>query len=188
MRIDIEIQQGKTFNYGIKLSEKEIIYKSIADIACRAPVRLTINNHNMPDEWPVSISNIKRPVELNTERPVVATVIDENTIEINSIALPCGKSYFGCGVISYYKPYDLDNIVFRGTIRPLVYSEKIFYHWDDIEVSRDKSMIILNIPSSITSSFDWCNGVYDIEALMPNGDIIPIVYPSKVIVNQMVTK
>lgn len=186
--IDITIQQGKTFDFGVRCIDNEIIYKPISKLISQAPVILEVLDHGMPEDWPVTISCVKHPHELNTEYPVFATVKDKDTIEINKMTVCCKRPYAGDGKIAYYKPYDLTGYTARASIRPSVHSKEIFYQWDQVIVDPQHSAFILQIPAAITATFRWRNAVYDLEAISPSGKVISVVSPSQVIVEPEVTR
>ncbi|UYZ85335.1 hypothetical protein MTZ49_07250 [Entomomonas sp. E2T0] len=186
--IEITIQQGKTFNYGFKLADNEIVYRSISELINKVPVQLLVEDHSIPDNWPVTISCVKNPFELNTECPVIATVIDKDIIEINQMTVCCKRPYSGSGMISYYKPYDLTGFTARATIRPHINSKEIFYQWDQVIVDAQNHLIILQIPAEVTATFCWCNAIYDVEATAPSGEVLSVVSPSGVTIEPEVTR
>lgn len=187
-QINITIHQGATFNYGFKLAESERIYKPITAITSRVPVQLTVENHQLPDQWPVIISCVKYPYELNTTYPVIATVVDENSLVLNDLTLCFKRPLSGNGVITYYKPYDLTDFKARAMIRPSVYSDEVFYQWDNLTIEPQNHLINLQIPAEITATFQWRNAVYDIDALTPSGEVIALINTSHVTVVPKVSR
>ena len=64
--IPITIQRGKTFEFGFLYAEDELLYLQIVGMPSKAPVRLTVPGHGVPDGWPVQVTCVKAPAELNT--------------------------------------------------------------------------------------------------------------------------
>lgn len=112
--IDINIVKGKTFKLIVQWETDPIVYKAITGITNTAPARLTVPSHGIPDGWKVAITNVKGMAEINAQanqirdsdrRPV--TVIDGNTIEINSIDAAGFHAYTSGGYVQYRTPTDL---------------------------------------------------------------------------------
>lgn len=186
--IDIVIQQGKTFNQAFKIADEELIYKPITSLISTAPVRLKVANHGLVDDWPILINCVKNPIQLNTEYPVVASVIDQDTIEVNKLAICCNRPYQGQGVIIFNKPCDLTGFAARASIRPAINSCKVLYEWSQITIDTVQHAIILTIPAAITASFKWSKAIYDVELIAPTGEVICLVSPSSVIIEREVTR
>lgn len=187
-QLDITIQQGKTFNQAFKVADEELVYKPITSLISTAPVRLKVVDHGLVDNWPILINCVKNPVQLNTEYPVVASVIDQDTIEVNKLVICCDRPYQGQGVIIFNKPCDLTGFTARASIRPAINSSKVLYEWSQVIVDTLQHAFILTIPADITATFNWSKAIYDLEAISPNGEVFSIISPSQVLVEQEVTK
>jgi hypothetical protein len=126
----LTIIQGKTFSDIIRLSKKPIVYKAITGIslATGAP-RLTVPGHGIAEEWPVAITRVVGPKEINAKSVppddddyVAATFINSSTIELNTVC-PVddrGKewsAYESGGFIQYRTPVDLSSVKVRVVFR-----------------------------------------------------------------------
>lgn len=112
--IDFEIVKGKTFRAVVQWETDPIIYKEITVISKTAPVRITAPGHGMPDGRKCAITNVRGMTEINAvansvtdrdRRPV--TVIDADTVEINSIDATGFHAYTSGGILQYRTPGDL---------------------------------------------------------------------------------
>lgn len=178
--VNLKIRQGDVFNFAVLYGERPLKYVVITDAQQSAPLRLTVPSHGLPEGWPVAITNIKGMVEANCTANDVresdyypATVIDADTIEINSINAKGFRPYISGGVIQFFSPVDLTGASARMTIRDkvggsvLASSDSADAPLDVINVLCDvaKSAITVRILTSDTAGFDWVKGVYDLEVI-----------------------
>lgn len=195
--IPITIQRGKTFEFGFLYAEDELLYLPITGMPSKAPVRLTVQEHGIPDRWPVQITCVKAPAELNTptDESVIATVVDENTIEINALNAHCWKAFIGTGLLVLNKPMDLTGWHCRAQVRDRVGGEVLFtWHSDpdedpdgEIEVDVDQSAFVLKMDAATAAALTWKRGKYDVEAIAPGGQVYALTAISDIDVADEVT-
>lgn len=195
--IPLKIFRGKTFEFGYLYAEDELLYLPILDMTSRAPVRLRVDGHGIPDGWPVRIECVKSPEELNTAQGCHyrARVVDEDTIEINALNAQCWKPFTQSGLVVLAKPTDLDGWHARAQVRDRVGGTVLFsWHSDpdedpdgEIVIDPERGAIVLTMTPSVSADLPWRQGVYDLEAISPDGDVYPITSVSPVVVLDEVT-
>lgn len=195
--IALTITRGKTFEFGYLYAEDELLYLSITGMPSKAPVRLTVQGHGVPDGWPVQVACVKAPGELNSADGEfqVAKLVDADTIELNAINAHCWKPFSGSGLLVLNKPMDLTDWKCRAQVRDRVGGTVLFtWHSDqaenpdgEIEVDVAGSAFVLKIGAEATATLDWARGVYDVEAIAPGGEVYPVTAISSVVVADEVT-
>lgn len=195
--IDITITRGKTFEFAFLYAEDDLLYLPISGMPSKAPCRLTIAGHGIPDGWPVQVQGCKTPVELNTQdgESLIAKVIDANTIEFNSINASAWKALSGAGVVVLNKPLDLTGWQCRAQVRDKVGGTVLFtWHSDPgegadgvIEVDLARSTFVLKMDAATAAALEWKRGKYDVEAIAPGGEVYALTAISNITVADEVT-
>lgn len=194
---DLILIKGKTFKETLLYGEDQKIYKPITALVSQAPVQITCPAHGVPLNWACRVESALSPVGLNTPEGswVIPRVVDSNTLEINSLNLLHAEDFTGPAVLIYQKPADITGWVFRAQIRDKVGGQLLATFSSDsadgsdflITVDAVNSSFTLHISATDTEDMPWSRGVYDIEALLPDGTVLAIVSPSKVSVEREVT-
>ena len=195
--IPITIQRGKTFEFGFLYAEDELLYLPITGMPSKAPVRLTVEGHGVPDGWPVQVTCVKAPAELNTpdDESQIAKLVDADTIELNSMNAHCWKAFSGSGLLVLNKPMDLTGWHCRAQVRDRVGGEVLFtWHSDpaenpdgEIEVDLARSTFVLKMDAATAAALEWKRGKYDVEAIAPGGEVYALTAVSDVEVADEVT-
>jgi hypothetical protein len=195
--IEITVTRGKTFECGMLYAESRMLYATLSAISNVAPVRVTATGHGIPDGWPVTVSGIKAPAELNTaaDAPLVVTVVDADTLEFNELNAATWRGLSGTGVIAFRAPFDLTGCQARAQVRSKVGGDLLFsWHSDAgqvpdgvIELSVVTSQIILKMTAAVTAALTWSKGVFDVELITPGGSVLPVTGISKISVAGEVT-
>ncbi|HBZ96058.1 MAG TPA: hypothetical protein DEO91_20920 [Pseudomonas sp.] len=195
--IPITIQRGKTFEFGFLYAEDELLYLSITGMPSTAPVRLTVVGHNVPDGWPVRVTCVKAPAELNTpdDESQIAKLVDVDTVELNALNAHCWKAFSGSGLLVLNKPMDLTGWHCRAQVRDRVGGEVLFtWHSDpaevsdgEIEVDLAHSAFVLKMDAATAAALEWKRGKYDVEAIAPGGEVYPLTAISDIEVADEVT-
>lgn len=196
-QIDIVITRGKTFEFGFLYADDELVYKPITAMPSAAPVRLTVAGHGIPDGWPVQVSCVKAPADLNSNdgEHYFIKVIDVDTIELNNVNAHCWKAYSGSGLVVFPKPVDLTGWSCRAQVRGKVGGNVLFsWHSDPAEnpdgeavVDVALSTFFLKMDAATAQALNWKKGVYDFEAIAPGGEVYPLTAISYVTVEDEVT-
>lgn len=199
--VDITIVKGKTFEFAYRYAEDELVYMPIEAIISLAPVRLTMTAHNIPDGWPIQISCVKNPEELNSdpdgdEPYYFAKFVDINTIELNTVNATCWKAYTSGGLVVFRKPVDLTGYAARMWIKNRVGGDVLLKLDSDpattpdgtIHIDTALSAFIPKLSAEATQLLEWTKGVYDFEAITPTGEVYAIAAVSAVTVSDEVTQ
>lgn len=194
--LDLEICKGATFRRVFRWEAGPIIYKSITAITKTAPARLTVTGHGVPPYWRIAIVNVLGMKEINAENfppkakdYVQATVIDPNTIDVNSINAAGFKTYTSGGQIMYNTPVSLTGYTARMDIKTEVGGTLLY------TLSTTNSRIVLDttdyeieliLTDAETQALTFEEGVYTLEMEAPGGDVTPIL-TGKVTVHDEIT-
>lgn len=172
-KLDLTINQGKTFSMVLRWATEPYIYKSITGIAQSAPVRLTVPTHGMPDGWRFGVSAVQGMTQLNAKKSppdakefYEATVIDANTIDINTVNGLLLSAYKSGGVVQYLTPVDMTGMSARMSIKDKVGgTELLSLHTDTGEITLDAAAhtITLRLEPAVTEALTWTKGEYDLE-------------------------
>lgn len=199
--VDITIVKGKTFEFAYRYGDDELVYKPITAMPSVAPVRLTVVGHGIPDGWPVQVQSLKNPQELNSNyqgcpKYYFATVVDADTIELNSVNAADWKPYVTGGYVVFNKPVDLTDYEAKMEVRDKVGGELLLTFDSDplalpdgsIAVDVALSAFVVRLDPTSSAALAFKSGVYDLEAITPGGDVYAITAISSVVVADEVTE
>ena len=119
----------------------------------------------------------------------LATVIDADTIEINTINASGFKPYKGDGYLSFNTPVDMTAMTARMSIKDKVGGTEL------LRLSTLDGTIVLDevactitiiLPASVTAALTWKGGVYDLELEAIDGTVMCLL-AGKVKVTEEVT-
>lgn len=204
---DLEIQQGKTFSLVLRWETEPIVRKAITAISLTngAP-RLTVTGHGTPNGWRGAVTRVKGMTQINAKSTpprasdyLAATVIDANTIELNSVT-PCDDSgnewsaYVSGGFWQYNTPVDLAGYTARmkikdkvgGTVLASTEAGDSPRNVLTIAIDNTAKTITLSIAATATDDFTWSKGVYDLEMVSGSG-VVTTILSGKVTVAKEVT-
>lgn len=194
--IDLTIDRGKTFEYAFLYAEDELVYKPITALVNVAPVRITVPAHGLPDGWVVDVAGVKTPYELNTgeDGPRFIRVVDVDTLEFNALDGTLWKAYAGVGNVIASKPVDLTGWSARAAVRDKAGGTLLFtWHSDPtqnpdgaITVDVAHSSFTLSMDAAKTAALPWSRGVWELEAIAPDGKVYPVVGISRITVSDEV--
>ena len=167
-RLDLRVDKGATFRAVLRIMQPSLIYKAITAIAATAPVRLTVA-HELPTDWPVWVEQAQQLQALNRAplrtTPHMASVIDANTLEINTINA-AGTSAKG-GQLIYQAPLELTGATAvlqlleegadAGTLPVTVNAGG----WVDVDLT-----------AAETAALGWAARDYVLDVTMPGGEVI----------------
>jgi hypothetical protein len=175
--LNLTIQQGKTYSTTLRWASEPYVYKPITSVANTAPVRLTVPAHGLPDGWRFAVSAVQGATGLNAKKSppeakeyYEATVIDENTVDINNVNGMLLGAYKSGGVIQYLTPVDMTGMSARMQIKDKVGGTSLLTITSDagdITINPGTYTITIRIPPTVTEALTWTTGSYDLE--MYNG-------------------
>lgn len=181
---------GHTYKEVIRWETEPIVRKPISGISTMtgAP-RIALIGHGIPDGWRVAITGCKGMTEINAddqERPGnadyrTATVIDNDTIELNELSAGGYRPWTSGGFVQWNSPATLAGFSARLRVknRPdgalfasnLVADSPLNTLSVDIDTTRHT--IVITFSSMATASLAGKYGVYDLELV--SGDDPPVV-------------
>ncbi|MDR0362494.1 MAG: hypothetical protein LBJ46_07425 [Planctomycetota bacterium] len=180
-REDIVILRGKSWNLMVRWEEEPIVYKPISGIERSAPVRLVVPGHELPDGWRAAVVSVVGMREMNAAHDPpwvmdhhVATVIDADTIEFNSVNSSRFHPYVSGGYLRYLTPVELTGYTARMAIKTGFSGEELFRLTTEnggIVIDSAGCTINLRITAEDTETFLWRAGVYDVEMVSPVGEV-----------------
>ena len=185
---DLAIRKGATFAQTLRWEAPPIVWKPITAISLTAPVRLTVPAHGCPPNWRVNVSCNKSMREIDGAKGV-ATVIDADTIEINTINASGFKPYKGDGYLSFNTPVDMTAMTARMSIKDKVGGTELL-RLDTtnggLTIDPDVCAITMTISAEQTELMAWKRGVYDLEIVDSLG-AVHMLLSGKVTVTPEVT-
>ena len=162
---DLAIRKGATFAQTLRWEAPPIVWKPITAISRTAPVRLTVPAHGCLPNWRVNVSCNQSMRDMDGVKGM-ATVIDADTIEINTINASGFKPYKGDGYLSYNTPVDMTAMTARMSIKDKVGgTELLRLSTLDGTIVLDEATctITITLPAPVTAALTWKRGVYDLE-------------------------
>ena len=162
---DLAIRKGATFAQTLRWEAPPIVWKPITAISLTAPVRLTVPAHGCPPNWRVNVSCNKSMREIDGAKGV-ATVIDADTIEINTINASGFKPYKGDGYLSFNTPVDMTAMTARMSIKDKVGGTELLRldtTKGGLAIDPNVCAITMTISAEQTELMAWKRGVYDLE-------------------------
>ncbi len=186
---DLAIRKGATFAQALRWEAPPIVWKPITAISLTAPVRLTVPAHDCPPNWRVNVSCNKSMREMDGVKGV-ATVIDADTIEINTINASGFKPYKGDGYLSYNTPVDMTAMTARMSIKDKVGgTELLRLSTLDGTIVLDEATctITITLPALVTAALTWKGGVYDLELEAIDGTVTCLLAGKVKVIDEVTT-
>lgn len=109
---EFQIRDDAPLRRVIRWEAPPIVWKPIVSISHGAPATLKVPSHGCPPDWRVEVSSKKSMREIDGFKGR-ATVVDANTIELNTLNTSGFKPYKGDGFLAYYTPVDMTGMTAR---------------------------------------------------------------------------
>jgi hypothetical protein len=194
---DLEILQGKTFEFVLRWEVLPIVYKPITGITKAAPCVVTAVGHGTPEGWRVAVVSTTGMNQLKAANQVPkdseyhrATVLTVDTVELNDVNAADYTSYVSGGYLQFYTPADLTGFTARMKIKNRVGGTELLELTTEnsrIAVNDTLKTITLTISAEDTADIDWTCGVYDLELVSPTGVVTPLMFGKAVVTNEVTT-
>jgi hypothetical protein len=195
-KLPLKVFQGKTFSRVIRWETEPFVYKAITGITQAAPVRLTVVGHGIPDGWRAAVVSVRGMRQINAENDPPeetdfhrATVVDEDTVELNDVNASEFSAYTSGGYLQFYTPKDLTGCIVRLTIRNRAGGAALLELTSPtgIEVDAASKTITVTIDADVTAAFDFTSGVYEIEAEDGDGIVTGLYYGNVTVSKEVAT-
>ena len=194
---DFIIEQGKTFSQVLRWEAPPIIYKAITAITQTAPARLTVTAHGIPNGWRVAVVSVKGMTQINAPNSppkdkdyVQATVVDANTVELNTVNAADYKAYSSGGYLQLNTPVDLAGYTARMSVKDKVGGTELL-RLDtvagDIVIDNVAKTITLTVSAVDTAAITWKKGVYDLELISSGGVVTALLSGTVVLAKEVTT-
>jgi hypothetical protein len=196
-KLNLTIEQGKTFQRLLRWETTPLVYKAVSAITQAAPARVTATAHGVPPGWNVALTGVRGMTEINASQIPPkdadmhqATVVDANTLELNTVSAADFSAYAGGGYLCYYTPHDLASYTARMSIKDKVGGTLLVSLTtanSDITVDSTNHTILLEIDAVASAAFTWKKGVYDLELVSPTGDVVALCSGTVVLIPEVTT-
>jgi hypothetical protein len=196
-KANFTIYKGADFSKVIRWETGPIIYKTISAVAALAPLTLTVPAHGLPNGWRFAVQSVKGMTQLNSKKNPPSendyykgTVVDTNTIEVNSINAMDYTPYTSGGVIMYNSPVDLSGYTARMTLKDkvggttlLTLTSELF----NIVINNTTKTIELVLTAVVTQDLTFTKAVYDLELVNSADKVTRILSGSIKVVEEVTT-
>ena len=179
-KIDIEIQQGSTFDKKINWYGGGKLVREIGTVTVGCPTRVTVTAHGLPAgaSTPIQIDDVKGARSLNTKgKDVLATYVDADNFDVD--ANTRNETYTtGTGCIAYIAPKALAGWTARMDIRDSIDDTTTLVSLtspSDIVIDTNTAEIQILITASVTAALDFDQGVYDLELEDGSGNVTRLI-------------
>ena len=179
VKLNFKLYQGATFRETLRWESSTKAYRPINAITKSAPVQITATGHGVPEGWRFKVTNVTGMKEINSADVYhTATVVDVDTLAINSVNALGFTDYVSGGVVEYNTPVDLAGVTARMQIREKLDSAEPILELttanSGIVVDNTNKTISLFISDTVTADLDFTSAVYSVE-LIKAGDVIPFI-------------
>lgn len=179
--LNLNPRRGSTFRHPLRLETKPEIYKAITAMPSSAPVRFTSANHGILDGWRVAVIGLVGPDEINAKNDPpkvrdyrIASVVDANTIEFNSLSAVDMPAYVSGGFLRFNTPVDLDGYSARMQVKNKVGGTELLLLTTGnggIVINAAACLVEIVIEADVLAAQTWKSGVFDLELVAPGGDV-----------------
>ncbi len=193
--VNLTILQGKTYEKVMHWEVEPIVYKPITGISQTAPCIVDCTGHGAPDGWRVAIVSVKGMTQINAKNSppkdadyVVATVIDADHLELNTVNAAEFKPYTSGGYVQYNTPQDLTDYIARMDIKDKIGGTVLMsLDTTNLRILLDNTTktIKLDIDAVDTAAITWKRGVYDLELESPSGVVTALMYGTITVTNEV---
>jgi hypothetical protein len=197
LKKNLVIQQGKTFELPVRWEVVPIIYKQITGITRSAPAVVSCPGHGIPDGWRVAVTSVVGMTKINASNTppkdsdyVIATLSDEDSVELNTVNSSLFKEYVSGGYLQYYTPQDLASFSARMSIKNKVGGTELLSLTTEngrIVIDNTQKTITLLLEADDTELLSWKSGVYDLELVSLGGVVTALLYGSVTVTPEVTT-
>ena len=189
-KISFKVYQGSTFSEVFRWESSKKIYKTITGITNAAPCVITANTHEVPEGWRVKITNVAGMTDINSSDTYhVATVLTNNTIELNDVNSVGYKTYTSGGILEYNEPVDMAGYTARMQIREKITSDTVIKSLTTenggILIDNANSYIQILISATDTADFSFSTAVYSLELVSSSGKVFQLANGTLTLVKEV---
>jgi hypothetical protein len=179
VKLNFKLYQGATFRETLRWESSTKSYRPISAITKSAPIQITSTEHGIPEGWRFKVTNVAGMKEINSNDIYhTATVVDADTLVVNSVNALGFSDYVSGGVVEYNTPVDLAGVTARMQVREKLDSTETLLELttenSGIVVDNTNKTISLFINDTVTAALNFTSAVYSVE-LIKSGDVIPFI-------------
>lgn len=195
---NLVIRQGDTFTRVIRWEVSPLIYKAISAIGQVAPMLITAATHGLTNGWKVAVRDVVGMLDANAKnnpptdnefRP--CTVVDANTVSINTLSAAGFDAYVSGGYLVFYTPQDLTGYSARMKIKDriggTVLETLTTQAGTGFVVDSTAKTITLTILAVDTTLLTFTRAVYDLEMVSASGIVTAILSGNVVLTKEVTT-
>jgi len=195
---DLTLNAGASFQYALQWFGSQAVHTPITGVAQGWPTIVTAPGHglNIGQRYPVWISNVRVPNNLNTPKPrgcspLFADVMDTNTLAVDTNTGQQTGSYSGTGIMTTFPVTDLTGYTADLQVRAAPGSPTVLIELSTtnggITLDPTTGTVTLNVSAAQTAALAWSQGVYDLLLTSSTGFVTRLAQ-GNVIVTQDVTR
>ena len=182
-KLNYKIYQGSTFLQVYRWESETKVYVPISNVTKSAPCTITTQiAHNLPTGWRFRVVGAGGIKELNSAADTYYTATEgtaASLISINAVNSLGYTTYTTGGVVEYNQPVPLTDFSARMQIRESVDSTAVIHSATStngqLVLDLVDNTITIEIPASITQTFDFETAVYSLELYKNTGEVVPFL-------------
>ena len=192
-KISYKIYQGSTFQETLRWESETKQYAPISAITNAAPCVITTSSaHGVPINWRIRVTGVNGMKDINTaadDAYYLVTSKTNNTVTLNQVNSAAYNPYTSGGIVEYNTPIPITGYSAQMQIRETVESTTVLHEMttanNGIIIDPINYTISLNIPSSVTRTFNFDAAVYSCELTDNQGNVIPFLTGSITLVKEV---
>ena len=179
--LNLSVRRGETFRHALRWETGPEIYKAITAMPSAAPVRFTSVDHGILDGWRVALVGLVGPDDLNAKSDPpkakdyrTARVIDDDTVEFNSLVAVDLPDYVSGGFLRFNTPVPLTDYTARMQVKTKAGGTELLLLTTEnggIVIDESACRIEIFIEADALIDAAWKSGVYDLEMIAPTSDV-----------------
>jgi hypothetical protein len=192
-KISYKIYQGSTFNETLRWESETKQYAPISGITNAAPCVITTSGtHTVPVNWRVRVTGVSGMKDINNiadDAYYLVTSKTSNTITLNQVNSASYATYTSGGILSWNMPVPLTGYTAQMQIRETLESTTVIAELttanNRIIIDPVNYTISINLPASLTSTFDFDSAVYSMELTDNQGNVFQFLNGSISLVKEV---
>lgn len=189
---DITLTKGSTYRDVLRVASDACGFVRVASVDTSAPLRLTVPDHGLLDEWAVQVEGWR---EFDPAVHYKINVVDKDTIEIGCINALSFRQPVKPVVLRYHPPVDMSGCRARMQVRERFDSEDVLLEITTENLATGSHILIdpalcrvsRQITAADTAALAFRRAVFDCELVFPDSTVTKID-SGRVTLNDEVTR
>jgi len=170
-KLSYKIYQGSTFTETLRWESETKAYMAISSVSQSAPCVInTVATHTVPVNWRVRVTGVNGMKDINTiadDAYYLVTSKTTNTVTLNQVNSAAYAAYTSGGILSWNLPVPLTGYTalmqIRETLESTTFIAELSTANGRIVIDPINYTITINLPASLTATFDFDSAVYSME-------------------------